>query len=224
MRQVFWEIWIENKQIPALLILKILLLILSIFSGFLLYGYPYSIIILLFAMPLQSINVRFAEQVEFLIPLSDQDRKRSQIQKSMIIAGIYAIANAVGYILTICFSERYQWDGEMIIFMLMMITFPFLLLFNFRILYERIKFYNFKYILIKKKTGPLSFDILTSVLAVLCILLFLFYKFAKLKEFQFLGSLDWKMLSLIIIGTVFLMLCMSAQRNCGRLVIQDYLG
>lgn len=226
MKQIFLELWIENKQMPILLILKIILIFLSVFSGVLFWGYPYSILALIMVMSLQSVTVKFAAQVEYLIPLSDQDRKRAQIQKSILIAGIYAITNATGYSLTISLCKQYQWDGEMIVFIIMIILFPYILIFNFRILAVRIRYFEFNHALnnrkLKKMAGTIGFDVLTQILALLCIFLFLFYKFARLKEVLFLGTGYWQMLSLVMIGTVFVMLCISAWKNCRKIVILDF--
>jgi len=221
MRQIFLELWIDNKQIPVLLIIKILLLFLSVFLGVLLMGFPYSILALSFVMSLQCVTVKFPAQVERLIPLSDQDRKRTQIQKGIIISGIYTIANAAGYVLTISLGGRYQWDGEMMVFMIMILVFPFILIFNFRILFERLRYFDFKNALnnkeMKKMVGPIGFEGLIYILAVICIFLFLFYKFARLEEVLFLGIGYWKMLSLVMMGIVFILLCISTWKNCRKL-------
>lgn len=228
MRQSLLELWIENKKFPIILAVKISLLILSVGSGALLRGYPYAILALVAAMSLQSVSVKLAAQVEFLIPRSDQDRKRNQIQKSIWVAGVYTLANTVGYVLIISFCEPYGWDTEMIIFIIMIALFVFLLIFNFRMFFERIRYFEFQYernkIALYNTAGKISFEVITPVLSIFCVFLFLLYKFAKLEQFLFLGTGYWRMLSLAVIGAAFVLLCISTWKHCRNIVVHDYYG
>jgi hypothetical protein len=116
----------------------------------------------------------------------------------------------------------------MMVFMALILIFSFILIFNFLILIEKIRYLQLTYALnnreLKRIAGNIIFEMITSLLAVLCILLFLFYKFAKLEVFLFWGTGYWQMISLIMIGAVFILLCLSTWKHCRRIAIQDYCG
>lgn len=228
MRQICLELWIENKQLPVLLVLKGILLFTAIFSGILIKGYPYGCIAILFMMPLLSISALQNPQIEYLVPRTDQDRKKAALWKAAITAGIYTAANETGYILTVLFCEQYQWDGEMWFVMTVMAAYSFLLLFSWRVQMEQRKYMDVSKVSLKQEfqnmTGLEWVEMITPFMAEICIFLLLLYKFARFGWILFLGREMWRIVSLAVIGLVFILLCTGTRRNSKKIVIQDYYG
>ncbi len=131
MQQILTELWIENKPLP-LLIFKVAMLVCLLFGGLLLKGYPYTIVLLLCMVSLESTAMKLECHAEYLVPQTSQDKKGRIVKKSILVATVYALTTSLGYIINISFNERYHWDRELIVFIPVMTVFILLSFFSVR--------------------------------------------------------------------------------------------
>lgn len=131
MKQILTELWVENKPYP-LLIFKFVMLFGLLFGSLLLKGYPYTIVLLLCMVSLESTAMKLECHAEYLVAQTSAEKKRRIVWKSILVAGVYALATSLGYVLTISFSGKHHWDRELIVFIPVMTVFLFLSFFCVR--------------------------------------------------------------------------------------------
>jgi hypothetical protein len=218
----------ENKSMPILVICKVLLIFLSIFIGIILNGYPFGIVWFCVALPLQIFSIKMASQIEYLIPISDSDAKRFFLTKNSWIAGIYTTANTVGYILLVSFSEQYQWDKEMIFFILVMTIFLFNLFFYYRTVVVGRIYFEWKdranFSMPKKENWWIVLEGTLPFLGLVWIYVFLLYEFKTFEFLSFLGRGNWRMVSIAVLVITILLSSYTTWRRCNNLMIKDYFG
>lgn len=228
MRQIFWSIWLENKQMPILVIFKVLFITLAIITGILLKGFTFGIFWFWISMLLQIFSIKPASQIEFLIPISDSDAKKFFLIKNICIAGIYTTANTLGYILMISFCAKYHWDGEMILLMFVMTVFSFYLFFYYRIVVDGNGYFEWKdrinFALPKKKNWWVVLEGIMPFLEIALIIAFLLYKLEAMKILLFLGRGQWRIFSLIVLTATFVLDSYTIWRRCKNLTMGEFFS
>lgn len=195
MKIALLELWIEHKNMPFVSIAKILVLICLLGMGVIVKGYPYSIAFLVIVLGLQSTSVFFYGQIKLFLPQTKQQQKKVQVQKSAYIASIYSIATVLGYIAMIHVTSRYHWDMESILGLFALCLISFLSLFRYQLFLERISLQKNVNQNRKKNLHFYKQMILEEgylFLAIGSLMIFIFYKFAQIKELQFFQNQEWQ--------------------------------
>lgn len=105
---------------------------LLLFSGMIIEGYWYAISLVWFFGMFDTLALaRGNAEIEYLIPLTREQRKRKEILKAVITAAPHALAAGFGYVLTI--SKWYVWDKEFVFMVTMIFLFVFWYFLNSRI-------------------------------------------------------------------------------------------
>lgn len=208
MKQIWVELWVENKPLP-LIIFKLALLMLLLFSGLSRTGFPYAIVILICMVSLESTAMRMECQAEYLIPRTSQEKKKHIVKKSALIAGIYSFCSSIGYVITISASRTHQWDKELMVFIPTLALFVFLSFFSVRLEMSGV-ISRVKRAMISKKIGKkflmnTGIGVIGNFLAYVFILFFIQRKLGKIEELAVFGTNQWKM-DLVIGSFIFIML------------------
>lgn len=134
MKQILKELWAENT--PVMKVGKIVLWMLLLFSGMIMGEDWDAIPLVCFFGMFDSLAIaRGKVEIEYLIPITLEQRKRKEILKAVIAAAPHALTAGLGYVLTI--SRWYVWDREFVFMVTMIFLFVFLYYLNSRILLVR---------------------------------------------------------------------------------------
>lgn len=130
MRQIGRELWVENCCVMG--IVKLCLLLIMLFGGVILRDYPYSIICMLLLTSMEFTVLRLYGQIDYILPQTSWEKKRSVIIKSALVAGLYSAVNTAGYVWLACRRTDDSWDLELVLFLIYMTVVLFLYYFNYR--------------------------------------------------------------------------------------------
>lgn len=228
MKQVLLELWLENRN-SVLFCKKAALVFILLFVGVLIAGYPYGIIWIFVAVSLESASVAEVSQIEYLLPRTDAHRKKAAICKSMVIAGVYSMANTIGYLLTISVNKRYQWDMELLFFIIMMTIFVFLLFVDVRMVFPVIRNKRMGMPGQRAASKPfragwvLFLDAVIIPFLACYLFLFIMRKLARINLFAFLGGSQWKF-SVAASVIILILLCMRIRMIWNMPYCQEYTG
>lgn len=125
MKQVMLEIWMENRN-PIYFWSKVLLVFCLLFEGVILSGYPYTVMWSLLSFSLEGMAFRAGSQIEYLVPRTGAEYRKIVIAKCVLRAGFYSLITSLGYVLMICFCNKYSWDMESVIFVVVMTVLMFM--------------------------------------------------------------------------------------------------
>ncbi len=130
MRQIGRELWVENCCVMG--VVKLCLLLIMLFGGVLLRDYPYSIICMLLLTSMEFTILRLYGQIDYILPQTSWEKKRSVIIKSALVAGLYSAVNTAGYVWLACRRTDDSWDLELVLFLIYMTVVLFFYYFNYR--------------------------------------------------------------------------------------------
>ncbi len=226
MKQILTELWVENKPYP-LLVFKFVMLMCLLFGGLLTNGFPYIIVFLVCMVSLESTAMKMECHAEYLIPQTSQEKKRRIIRKSILVAGIYALATSLGYVITISFSEKHNWDKELMVFIPVMAVFIFLSFFSVRMEMSG---------MISRAKGALVFhktdkkfivDTGVGVVGNFAVYVFCFYFFCRklggTDWFNHIGKNHWKM-DMAIGSVIFILLLRTVYMDCKAVSFEEFYG
>lgn len=125
MKQVMLEIWMENRN-PIYFWSKVIIVFCIMFAGVLLGGYPYTVMWSLLPFSLEGMAFRVGSQIEYIVPRTGAEYRRIVIVKCVLRAGFYSLVTTLGYVLMICFCDKYSWDMEAVIFVSVMMIMMFM--------------------------------------------------------------------------------------------------
>ena len=225
MKQLCLELWIENKQFPILFLLKIMIVLIALFSDILIEA-SCGFVIVFFAGGMIMVMVFFNPQIDYLLPRTDEERRKAIIGKSALTAGFYTAAGTIGYVLIICFYKQYQWDAELLFFMIMFSIYVFTNNFCCSVSMWQRKNMDASNVSFRQELIDMGafewLKIAAVIFAGISTVSFCFYKFAKWESLLFLGRGKWRITALIMMSITALLLCLAAWRDAKKIVIRDY--
>lgn len=131
MKQIFKELWIENRNVGCLTG-KSLLLLIILFGSFINYDFPYIIIFTYMLTSMEFFIMKMYGQINYILPQSNIAKKRKTIIKCVIVAGIYSLTNTISYVWLIQRRDEYAWSYDVILFLAYMTAVVFLYFFYYR--------------------------------------------------------------------------------------------
>lgn len=221
MRNICLDIWMEQKSHPWRFAGKLLCVFLALFAGVLVSGFPFTFVIVLFALSgyrsalrEEMQGIRGVSEMTYIVPRSVSEIKQFELQKNLLRAVFYACITILGYGITIGITANLSLDGGMLLLLLLLFTYQLIIFYHY---------YLFRLITIyQKKEHRYAAVELECCLAGIILVLLCYYKFTGYAVMAFMKKPLWCLGSVVVILLIFVIQCIQIKRCTKRLVIGDY--
>lgn len=224
MTNLLLEIWLEQKSHLWRFVGKLVFIVLALFSGLLLSGFPFTFwIVMMGVFWLNGTKPAFREEIGgvralpemiYLIPRPLSGMKQYALQKNRIRAVFYAGITILGYGITIGSTEGLSLNGEMLLVLILLFCYQTILFFYYYFYQFTVVFQNVKS---KDTLVRLEYLLAGMILSGLC-----YYEFSGCTAMAFLKNPLWWMGSIVVILIIFIIQCRQIQRSMKQMVIRDY--
>lgn len=221
MKNICLDIWMEQKSHPWRFAGKLLCIFLALFAGVLISDFPFTFVIVLFALSdyrstlrEEMQGIRGVSEMHYIVPRSVSEIKQYELQKNLLRAVFYACITILGYGITIGTTADLSLDSGMLLLLILLFVYQLIMFYHYY-LSHLIEIYQ------KKERSYVAFK-LECFLAGIVLVLLCYYKFSGYAVMAFMKNPLWCLGSVIVILLIFVIQCIQIKRCTKRLVIGDY--